>query len=458
MWFSATSTIVLHFLMTVTSATAFPADSLDGWWLSEGYGSVLEIKDGKVQAFQVTAISCVPDWKATRLEKASEGAEAVLALTPGAGKIYVRPGTSPDHKFFGSKWAASSVGYRRVPERPGVCEKPTENTPINNFDIFWTTFHEHYPFFAMHGVNWIEVKEKYRPKITEKTTPQELFDTFRAMVEPLGDAHVSVRGIGTGKVLHAMRPNSHVADDKTARRAKEIIESNYLHGKLRSWCNGQVSYGLLPDAIGYLRIISFNGYSNRPDFESTITALDKALDEALQDSDKLRGLIVDVRINHGGSDVLGAAVASRFATKEYLAFAKEARNDPKDPARFTALQDTLVPVSTRPHFHGPIVHLTGGTTISAGETFTMALMGRTPAIVRVGENTQGVFSDVLGRKLPNGFRFGLPNEIFLTKDGKSFDGPGVPPDVSCPVFPKEDLEKGRDGCLEKAREILNKAG
>jgi len=86
----------------------------------------------------------------------------------------------------------------------------------------------------------------------------------------------------------------------------------------------------------------------------------------------------------------------------------------------------------------------------------MALMGRTPKIVFIGENTQGVFSDVLGRMLPNGWRFGLPNEVYLTKDGKSFDGPGVPPDISVPVFPASDLDSSRDGAIEKAIQLLGR--
>jgi hypothetical protein len=45
--------------------------------------------------------------------------------------------------------------------------------------------------------------------------------------------------------------------------------------------------------------------------------------------------------------------------------------------------------------------------MSAAETFTQALMGRTPHVLRIGENTQGVFCDVLGRHLPNGWNFGL---------------------------------------------------
>jgi prepilin-type processing-associated H-X9-DG protein len=85
----------------------------------------------------------------------------------------------------------------------------------------------------------------------------------------------------------------------------------------------------------------------------------------------------------------------------------------------------------------------------------MALMGRAPAVCRVGENTQGVFSAIRPRTLPNGWRFGLPNEIFLTKDRVAFDGPGIPPDIRVPVFPRGDLDKGRDGALEKGLEVIS---
>lgn len=84
----------------------------------------------------------------------------------------------------------------------------------------------------------------------------------------------------------------------------------------------------------------------------------------------------------------------------------------------------------------------------------MALMGRAPRVTRIGANTQGVFSDMLWRSLPNGWRFGLPNERFLTADGRSFDGPGISPDIPTPVFPPEELDSGVDSALEKALEIL----
>jgi len=58
------------------------------------------------------------------------------------------------------------------------------------------------------------------------------------------------------------------------------------------------------------------------------------------------------------------------------------------------------------------------------------------------------------RHLPNGWTFGLPNEIYLTKDGKAFDSVGVPPDIDVPIIPAEDLANGRDSALDKALELL----
>jgi hypothetical protein len=450
----ATGSRVLALIAGCCFATAARADSLDGWWVSDGYGILLEIKGDQMKASEITAISCLPHWTAKGQAKTSEDAQAVFVLTQAPVNILLQPGRSADHKFLQSPGAASRVGLRRIMQPPPACDKPTANTPLNNFDIFWTTFEEHYPFFALHGVNWKEVRDKYRPRVTDKTTPDELFDIFKAMIKPLHDAHTAVRGPSPKQRYNGERKGTQPIDAETSQKIREIIETHYTHGKLKTWCNGRVSFGMLPDSIGYLRITAFAGYANRPGFDAQVQALEEALDQAFQDGAKLKGLVIDVRINHGGSDVLGVAVAARLATRDYLAFAKKARNDPSDPSQFTTPQETQVRVSTRPHFHGKVVLLTGSNTVSAGETFTMALMGRAPPVVRVGESTQGVFSDVLGRSLPNGFRFRLPNEIFLTQDGKAFDGPGIPPHVPIAVFPREDLAKGRDGCLENAKEIL----
>jgi C-terminal processing protease CtpA/Prc len=232
-----------------------------------------------------------------------------------------------------------------------------------------------------------------------------------------------------------------------------VTDRTYLTTPLRTFCSDQIQYGHAGRTIGYLRVLSFGGYTTEGDFASGLAALEAALDTIFADP-ALDGLVIDVRINFGGADPYGLAIASRLATSEYLAYTKEARADPIDRNRWTPGDPSRVRPSSRPGFRGRVVELIGPLTISAGETFTQALMGRVPYVTRIGEHTQGVFSDVLGRRLPNGWRFGLPNEVFRTQAGATFDGSGIPPDIAAPVFADEDVAAGRDPGIEKALAIL----
>jgi C-terminal processing protease CtpA/Prc len=65
-----------------------------------------------------------------------------------------------------------------------------------------------------------------------------------------------------------------------------------------------------------------------------------------------------------------------------------------------------------------------------------------------------VFCDVLDRHLPNGWLFGLPNAVYLMRDGRAYDAVGVPPDIEVPVFADEDVVVGRDPVMAKALEVL----
>jgi hypothetical protein len=125
------------------------------------------------------------------------------------------------------------------------------------------------------------------------------------------------------------------------------------------------------------------------------TAGQVSLDDIFRDSSKLNGLVIDVRLNHGGDDQLGIEIASRLTDRKYLAYAKAARNNLAGPLHFTAAQETWVVPCKRASFHGNVVLLIGPDTVSAGETFTMALLGREPHVSRIGLNTQGVFPTFL---------------------------------------------------------------
>lgn len=85
-------------------------------------------------------------------------------------------------------------------------------------------------------------------------------------------------------------------------------------------------------------------------------------------------------------------------------------------------------------------------------------MDRRGKRARIGQPTQGVFADVMPRKLPNGMSAWLPNEEFLTRSGRTFDGTGIPPHLTEPVVPKEEFCKKRDSAFDTAVYVLRNYG
>lgn len=450
-------------LVALAPVAALRAQSLDGIWRSQGYGFVFQIQGPSLNTWEVTATTCVKTFTATADSSTVPGRAATFGTKDG-NVFFVKAGGSKDFHLLHYDGAASDMRIDRIAQIPKVCTPPTTDTPANNYEVFTRTWSDHYILFDQKHVDWPGLVAANRAKVLATTTPAELFDIMEGMIKPLDDAHTFIDAPALKRRFRTLRSGTDrmvnayggmAAFRKDGLPKVLALPEKYLTGPIRKWCNDQVQYGHLSDSTGYLRIISFNGYGKDPTFASGLAALEAALDTIFSDS-RLRGLVIDVRINTGGADPYGLAIASRLATAEYVAYTKEARADPADRNKWTPGDKSVVTPSSRPGFRGPVVELIGGFTISAGETFTQALMGRTPHVTRLGENTQGVFSDVLGRTLPNGWRFGLPNEVFRAPDGKTFDGPGIPPDTEVAVFTDSDMAAGRDPGLEKALAILTK--
>src|SRR5262245_19955246 len=441
------SIVLLAIAALQSAAPAAVQSSLDGIWRSQGYGNVYEVRGESWTAYEVTTTTCVRGFTA----KASGGAGADREATfaDGGRSFFVRSGGSDAHKVLHFDGAASDVRIDRLPRLPAICERPTADTPPDNFEVFARTWAEHYISFDLKHADWDQIVAANRARVTADTAPAALFDILADMIRPFGDAHTFIGARAIEKSFSGYRPGA----ERARPSVFEATDRAYLKGPLRKFCQDQVQYGHLDDSTGYLRLLSFSGFSARRDFASGLAELESALDAIFAEA-TLKALVIDVRVNYGGSDPYGLAIASRLATAPYLAYTKVARADPVDRKKWTPGDPNRVVPSARPGFRGPVVELIGPTTISAGETFTQALMGRTPHITRIGENTQGVFADVLGRRLPNGWTFGLPNELFLTPEGTAFDGPGIPPDIRVPVFDAADLAAGRDPAMAKALDVL----
>jgi peptidase S41-like protein/tricorn protease-like protein len=425
-------------LMAVVAAGA-PAQSpsMDGVWRSQGYGNVFDVQGPTLKAFEVTTTTCVAGETAAADQTPVPGRIATFRTSDGL-EMFVRAGGSADHKLLHNEGSASDERIDRIPRPPAVCEHPTENTPAGNFEVFAQVWAEHYISFDLKKTDWAKVVEANRSKVTSKTTPAELFDILTEMIAPFGDMHAFLAAPDIDRQFQRLRPETDrvVKGGFRAFRSTGIAalhgvtDRAYVKTPLRRFCNDQIEYGHIDEATGYLRILSFSDYVKEGGFAAGLAALEAALDDIFADR-ALEALVIDVRINFGGDDPYGLAIASRLARREYLAYTKVARADPIDRHKWTPGDSSLVRPSARPSFRGPVVELIGPLTVSAGETFTQALMGRTPPIIRIGENTQGVFSDVLGRRLPNGWRFGLPKRGVPHAAGDDFRRPGHPAGRGC---------------------------
>jgi Peptidase family S41/Tricorn protease C1 domain len=443
--------VVAAFPPTRSRQQGDPLAYAQWFWLTDGYGRMLQLEGDTLRIFEITQMSCILVSEVKRNLASHASKEIVFDHNGEVTRL--TPGESTDTQWLHEDGAISSILLRRTDEKPNVCGHSVSDTPITNYQVFWTTFAEHYPFFALRKMDWAAVGKRFRPQVTASTKPEELFNVLSDMIEPLHDAHTFIDAKSIKQRFHGYRTPDPM-QKKNAPRITEIIEKQYVQGGVKNFCNKQLQFGMLQGSVGYLRIHSFSDYSGDKEFAKQLDALETALDAIFADAAKWTGMVIDVRINTGGSDVFGISIASRLATQEYLAYSKVIRNDLHDPDHRTSPQPVIVHVSARPGFRGAVTLLTSADSVSAAETFTMAILDRQPHVTRIGANTQGVFSDVLGRKLPNGWSFGLPNEIYLTKDGQAFDGPGVPPDIQTPIFPAEDLANSRDSAIDRALQLL----
>ncbi|MFE7135654.1 S41 family peptidase [Streptomyces sp. NPDC057638] len=463
---------VLALAGAVSTAAAVPATaapprpahgaaSVQGVWRMDGHGTVVSVQGGELRVWDTTALSCLPGPSARSQGRPApdgtvrfEGAGYALTMAPQGGD---RAGL----RIHGSLGTRSLDRIAALPER---CGKPGPTDPVATFDVFWQTFAENYAFFDRRGVDWDATRDRYRPRVHAGTTPAELFDILSEMTQPLQDAHVSLDAPDLGRSSMGQRAGTVLPDDAYDERTRAFIERRDLGGaRLETHAHGAIGYADLPGGIGYLRIGRFAGYT--PEYtgtEADAAELDRVLDRIItrartQGRTAWRGLIVDVRVNQGGSDELGLQIAARLTDRGYPAYRKQVRNDPADATRFTPRYTArVVPEAGVPRYTGPVAVLASGATVSAGETFTKALAERPLRTTLIGGNTQGALSDVLGRVLPNGWRFGLSNERYTTPRGHSHEAAGVPPHISVPVFTEEEFAADRDSAFDRAVTLLTR--
>jgi len=431
------------------------AVAIDGVWRLRGYGKILHIHQGNYTNYDITEISClqVRKWTLRDFRNLFDRLEIHDA----------------NRLSLFSKGGVTRYTYDRLNTLPEYCCQndctAKSKDPEYNFEVFYHSFKENYPFFKLHNVDWDGIYKTYRPKVTAKTTDDELLEIFSTVIESFNDPHVSLqagdRWVGSTKPdalsLHVQQEfASEKPMDrffKSLEKLRSIIKKDFLDVDCRIAANNFIVWGKIKPNIGYLNIFIMGDYAGiRSSRTDSIAVLQTTLDQVMEYFRSVEAVVVDVRFNTGGYDENSIMIANRFADRRRLAFTRKAVYG----KGFTEKQEFYIHPQGNFQFTGPTFILTSERTVSAAETFVICMMA-CPHVTRVGGTTAGALSNVLTKHLPNGWRVEISNEVCEAADGNVYEGIGIPPQVDVPVFIPGNIYPGLKQAVDKAVFLAEKA-
>jgi carboxyl-terminal processing protease len=325
----------------------------------------------------------------------------------------------------------------------------SKHDPERNFEVLWKTFNKRYPFFKLRKVDWNRQYRTYRPKVTRKTSDDELFNIFCRMIAPLNDGHIELKAKLRGKKRY-FNPEKKPRfwQEFTKPEIKKLFKTTektlVRNGFGRPEENqAWILHYCRSRTIGYIRILELEGVE-KPNLKA-------ALDTIAADFDRLDGFIIDIRNCPGGEDSIAIAIINRFCDRKRIAFHRRTKTGPGE-RDYTRLKTWYLEPQGRAQFTRPIALLTCDSVFSGGEAFVLAIR-ELPHVTIIGDHTNGIFSYQLEKKLPNGWEYRLSYQTYLSADMVCYEGSGVPVDIKM-LNRKADIESSVDPLITRALEVL----
>lgn len=451
----------LHVTSVFSQQTTDPKD-LIGIWEQRGYGRTVHIKESDFILYERTQNTCVlaergPIAYLEQFGSLALPEEDLLTLTAGINTYYFDR-------------------LDQLPERCSTIDFSKGKDPIYNFEVVWNTFQDHYVYFDRREVDWDSYRTKYLPKVLAVSNEVELYRVFNSMLESLGDGHVGI------SAPHKIEKKAYKKEPKPAtsttsvpdlrRSARRLVLERYLDN-YQEYHKGVIRWGAINEDLGYVQINAMVRYaeygiseelksrkywkayfkqaSQDPKrLKSEVAGTRSIMERVLKEMGDKKALILDIRFNGGGTDEVSIEIMNHFTDQRRFAFSKKARNGDG----FLPSQEIYLEPRNEPYLK-PVYVLTSGETASAAEIMTLCTMVL-PQVTRVGSPTEGVFSDILGKSLPNGWEFGLSNEIYESVEGVDYENQGIPAEKAIPYSQDtrsfyeslQNIEKEGDSAIE----------
>jgi hypothetical protein len=423
--------LVLFFLCCSCSEKAPKEEpKSDGIWKQIGYGNIIELNDTIISVYNISKQDCHLSFEEHILDfgKVKNFSKDTLTIQHG----------NDDWQF------------TRLESLPDLCKTTVKiNTdPKHNFRVFWDTFNDHYASFDIKDINWNKVYKTYEPKVTESTTDLELYTIFREIIALLDDGHVKMEV--PEKIENDYKNQIEVKAEKYSKLDEFDLNKNIAAlyvDSLRNYNAGMVRYGLINDDTGYVQInamLMLADYGLEQDLDlrnfygqywekaekrkdeiqrqDEVDGINNVLNTVLKDLAEAKSYILDLRFNGGGKDAVALDILNHFSNKEQIAYTKKARIE----IGFTNPQQFKI-IPSKDHFNGNVYILTSHLTSSAAEILVLASLAASN-FKRIGSTTEGIFSSTLDKKLPNGWKYELSNEVYQDLQGNNYENTGISAD------------------------------
>ena len=422
---------------TLPNSDSFNLQEFKGNWYSSEYGYILSINEEGMTGYDISDTQCI--------EKSISSEEIAAELT------YYKKLNETTIAVSAIEGASQYI-YKLLPNNAiDLCHKVLDQSPLASFKAFSKLMKKHYAFFDLYQVNWDSVVQQHSADINQETSDVFLYQTFSSMLAGINDAHLKLEAKITGatKVYRngysrylrpalneAFQNQSNFDNVKKFKKNwyetyKDNIKTQLLSQQDNEDFNELIIWGKIGD-IGYINLLRMIGFSETGSTKDEVKQAKIAMNKVMSQLKNSRTIIVDVTANGGGEDEVSRMFASYFTEQPVLAYKKQIYGSDLPPQSF------YINPAKKHRFSGPVFLVTSDHTVSGGEIFTLA-MRAIENVTHFGETTRGALSDVLDKELPNGWRLGLSNEIYIDADGQRWESKGIPPQKQIDIFRNKNI-------------------
>ncbi|MHC5010857.1 MAG: S41 family peptidase [Planctomycetota bacterium] len=336
-------------------------------------------------------------------------------------------------RFYGVDTNAGTVEYVAEFEDSPVPPSPplSREAALAAYDEVWAAFDAEYPGFGLlPKVNWEKLGSRYRKAIDRADTVFRTAAVISELLSHLENLHVWVKA-GDDFLPGFTRPRPLNAN-------WEAIEKTF-GGTTRAGDN--LHWGE-KDGVGYLNI---HGLSD--------PQLPEHVDAALERLKETEAMVVDLRFNGGGDELLARRVAGRFVDGERVYALNRYREGPE--------HDDFGRIHERPfaprgpwRYENPVVVLWGRKTLSSAESLAL-MFAVCPQVTTMGDRTGGSSANPRRIDLDCGIAVNLPRWLDMDPDGNPIEHVGVAPEKRVDAAPS-DFTPEHDPVLEAALSRLRR--